>query len=304
MTDVSVVIPVYARQEQATAAIRSALAQEGVGFEIVVVDDGSPEPFVLVPGLAADARVRLLRLDRNRGAAAARNRGVEAARAPWIAFLDSDDTWRPGKLAAQCALACEASARGAAAATAYVTGFRQIETAAGTAKDRIPVAASSAEDLAAGCWFAPGSTALLSRAAFLAAGGFDERLARLEDLDLFLRFGLSGGGVKVLPRICADVHIGGRPRRDRLESAIARLRAKWIDAGPEATRLSPRARRNLAAYLLVERASNRYHDGDYPGFVLALARSVLLAPRTRLHLKPWWNETTMPPSPAPGDGRP
>ena len=109
MTAVSVVIPVFERQAQGIEALRSALAQIGAKDEIVIVDDGSKEPFWLPDYAAADPRVTLIRHDVNRGAAAARNTGVKAALGTWIAFLDSDDLWLPGKLDVQRALALEAS---------------------------------------------------------------------------------------------------------------------------------------------------------------------------------------------------
>jgi glycosyltransferase involved in cell wall biosynthesis len=75
-------------------ALRSALAQEDVSLEVVVIDDGSTTP---PPGIS-DRRVRVLRNPVSRGVAEARNRGVADARAPWVAFLDDDDVWSPRKL--------------------------------------------------------------------------------------------------------------------------------------------------------------------------------------------------------------
>ena len=100
---VSVVIPCYNREGILGRAIRSALAQTVPPLEIVVVDDGSTD------GSADVARgfggcVRVIEQP-NGGAAAARNRGIEAARGDWIAFLDSDDEWHPEKLALQLAAA-------------------------------------------------------------------------------------------------------------------------------------------------------------------------------------------------------
>ena len=98
---ISVVIPVFNRPLGARRAIASVLAQQDLGahdLEIVVVDDCSEPPLIL-PG--ADQRVRLLQLAQNAGAAAARNAGIRAARGEFVALLDSDDVWLPGKLAAQ-----------------------------------------------------------------------------------------------------------------------------------------------------------------------------------------------------------
>lgn len=93
----SVVIPLYNRAAIVGDTIRSVQAQDWQDFEIVVVDDGSrdnPEP--VIEGLG-DPRVRYIRQD-NAGGGAARNRGIAAARGRYIAFLDSDDLFLPGKL--------------------------------------------------------------------------------------------------------------------------------------------------------------------------------------------------------------
>lgn len=288
-SQVSIVIPVYQRQADCEAAIESALTQTGVTFEVIVVDDGSPDPFVLPAAMATDARIRLIRLERNAGAAAARNRGIREAKSPWIALLDSDDVWLPGKLASQLAFAGETA--GDMPLISIMTGFAQVEMATGASRDRVPIESVDPADFASACWFGPGSTALIAKKAFDCVGMFDERLERLEDLDWFLRLALAGGGIRVLPQIGTRVQVGGRPSPERLDRAIARLRAKWLM--PDAPqRLGHSLRRNLAAYLAIEKASTRYFSGRYLGFGLALAESLLLKPRLSLHLRDWWRRPT------------
>src|SRR5829696_5642514 len=91
---VSVVIPTRNRSQLLSRTLQSALNQEEVAVEVVVVDDGSDNRDALVPEIE-DTRVRLVRHRQRRGPAAARNTGIEAARAPWVAFLDDDDLWAP-----------------------------------------------------------------------------------------------------------------------------------------------------------------------------------------------------------------
>src|SRR5262249_44157290 len=94
---VSVVIPTYNRSHSVGTAMRSAIAQELAALECIVLDDGSVDDTPAVVSNIADDRVRYIRRP-HAGVAAARNAGVAAARANIIAFLDSDDIWRPEKL--------------------------------------------------------------------------------------------------------------------------------------------------------------------------------------------------------------
>ncbi len=97
--DVAVVIPVRDGERYLAEALASVLAQDVVPAEIVVVDDGSADRSAAV-AREAGARVRVL-TQPPRGAGAARNHGVAATTARWIAFLDADDRWLPGKLRRQ-----------------------------------------------------------------------------------------------------------------------------------------------------------------------------------------------------------
>jgi glycosyltransferase involved in cell wall biosynthesis len=100
---VSVVIPCYNRSKIVGRAIRSVFAQTFTDWELIIVDDASvdSEALNLVVASFNDPRIRLLRHDTNRFAAAARNTGIRASRGAFVAFLDSDDEWFPEKLAIQ-----------------------------------------------------------------------------------------------------------------------------------------------------------------------------------------------------------
>jgi len=96
---VSVIIPTYNRADLLPAAVSSALMQEPMPLEVLVVDDGSTDATAEVCRRFPHP-VRVIRQE-NAGAAAARNRGIAEAKGEIVAFLDSDDVWLPGKLAVQ-----------------------------------------------------------------------------------------------------------------------------------------------------------------------------------------------------------
>src|SRR5690348_10231612 len=98
MPCVSVILPVHNRADVLPRAIESVIAQELADFELIVVDDGSTDESATLVQSFADDRIRLIRLDKNRGGNVARNEGIRAARSPLIAFLDSDDRYLPNKL--------------------------------------------------------------------------------------------------------------------------------------------------------------------------------------------------------------
>ena len=98
---VTVVVPTFNRASTIEAALRSIQRQTRTDWEAVVVDNGSVDsgPDRVARLAREDRRIKLIRHGHNRGAQAARNTGIEAARTAWIAFLDSDDEWMPQSLA-------------------------------------------------------------------------------------------------------------------------------------------------------------------------------------------------------------
>ncbi|MEM1316228.1 MAG: glycosyltransferase family A protein, partial [Pseudomonadota bacterium] len=100
---VSVVMPVYNAAGTLTRAAGSVLAQSFSDLELILVDDGSADESAARAEALDDPRVKTIRFAANQGAAAARNAGVAAARAPLIAFHDADDVWVFDKLERQLA---------------------------------------------------------------------------------------------------------------------------------------------------------------------------------------------------------
>ena len=98
--DFSVIIPAYNVSGIIGRAIRSAAAQTFPPLEILVIDDCSTDNTVeVVKALGREiSSLRLLSTHANGGPSAARNVGLREAKADWIALLDSDDAWKPGRL--------------------------------------------------------------------------------------------------------------------------------------------------------------------------------------------------------------
>jgi teichuronic acid biosynthesis glycosyltransferase TuaG len=103
---VSIITPVFNSERFIEETIDSVLGQTCVNWELILVDDCSTDqtPELIKNYIQMDKRIRYIRLERNMGAAAARNRGLEAASGRYVAFIDADDLWMPDKLIKQLTL--------------------------------------------------------------------------------------------------------------------------------------------------------------------------------------------------------
>ena len=110
---ISIIMPAYRCEKTVEESVRSIQTQTYGNWELIIVDDGSPDntPAVLARLAAEDSRIRVITLEKNEGVASARNHAAEAASGDWIAFLDSDDIWLPEKLDRQLSLAEETGAQ-------------------------------------------------------------------------------------------------------------------------------------------------------------------------------------------------
>lgn len=100
---ISVVIPLYNKEKQIAATLRSVFNQTFQDFEVVIVNDGSTDSSVSVVESLGDSRIRLIN-QKNSGVSAARNRGIDEAKGELIAFLDADDEWKQEYLETQMSL--------------------------------------------------------------------------------------------------------------------------------------------------------------------------------------------------------
>lgn len=177
---VSAIITTYRRAEVLPRAIRSALAQTVPDIEVLVVDDEPSDTARIATESVGDPRVRYLAHDVNKGLSAARNTGIAAARAPFVAFLDDDDEWAPTKLEQQLA-AMEAHGN-----DAVVTSFELWRRPHGQMLRDIRVDGDAHRQLLRDDMVHM-QTLLVPTTAFSEIGGFDEQLFHHEDLDMAIR---------------------------------------------------------------------------------------------------------------------
>lgn len=98
---VSIIMPSYNTGKFIAETIRSVLAQTYENWELLIVDDCSPDDTDAVVAQFTDPRIKYFKNEKNSGAAVSRNRALREAKGRWIAFLDSDDLWHPEKLTRQ-----------------------------------------------------------------------------------------------------------------------------------------------------------------------------------------------------------
>jgi GT2 family glycosyltransferase len=193
---VTAIIPTYNRRELVVQSAFSVLGQTCAKVECLIVDNGSSDGTAeALRALRAD-RLVVVERDTPLGAAKARNLGIEAARTPWVAFLDNDDLWAPNKIELQLQVLAEyPSARWCATACAYVggdltvrPGGRMADGPLGPAKGQLLSSPEllgllSRDNVIPG----GGSSVLAARELVLAAGGFHDDVPGCEDWDLWVR---------------------------------------------------------------------------------------------------------------------
>lgn len=99
MPKFSVIMPVYNVARYVGPAVQSVLRQSLTDFELLIIDDCSPDDSIAICAAFDDPRIHIIRHAHNRGLAGARNTGIRNARGEYLAFIDSDDRWHPEKLA-------------------------------------------------------------------------------------------------------------------------------------------------------------------------------------------------------------
>lgn len=186
---IAVIIPTYNRSATIGRAINSVFLSDEPDLEVIVVDDGSTDNTADCVAGYRDERLRYIRQDEHRNGNVARNRGVAAASAPLIAFLDSDDEFlagRPGRLIEFFKSHPEIDVTLDAFSVQRAGKWRSTPLPGQT-----PTRSELIRFLVAHAIPLTTSAICLRRSALDAIGGFDERLVRQQDRDLLLRLAKS-----------------------------------------------------------------------------------------------------------------
>jgi glycosyltransferase involved in cell wall biosynthesis len=280
----TLIIPVFGRPEALDRALRSVDDQDGLPEEVIVVDDGSPVPSAIDADLARRLNVRLIRHERNRGPAAARNTGMREARTDWITFLDSDDYLLCGSMAERWQGVQEQLRQGAPETTIFGCGWIDFTANHDASRLRWPRPATAPRAFASGCWFSPGSCVILNGPKAVAAAGLqDETLRRFEDVDWFLSLALKDFSLEILPVAAVAIERQRVQRPDQIEAAAGAIRAKWQGA------LDRALFARLDSYMDLEIAAAYRFRGSTLRALKALSASLAKAPRLSLQLSPGWH---------------
>ncbi len=224
---VSVIIPAYNTARLIGACLDSVCAQTYADYEVVVINDGSPDTpeleAVLQPYLVrfnqhrAEERLVYLKQE-NKRAAAARNTAIRRARGEFVAFLDSDDSWYPHHLARQMQLLADDTSLDLVYANAMLAGdpagertFMSVCPSDGPA---------TFEALIVERCQIPISTVVARRRILMDLGLFDEKLPRCDDYDMWIRVAFSGGRIAYSRAVQARLFIG---RPGSLSASEARM---------------------------------------------------------------------------------
>jgi len=184
---VNVIIPTYNRANLIGRAIQSVLNQSYQDFEIIIVDDGSTDNTKEVVRSINDERIKYIQHKENKGAAAARNTGITAARSEYIAFQDSDDEWLHEKLEKQIKIFEVSSPEVGVVYTDMwkIAANKRMYFYSPDIMSKNKIMYQQA--LNYGVMNIGISTVLMKKECFDKVGLFDEKLPRYIDLELFIR---------------------------------------------------------------------------------------------------------------------
>ncbi|TLM65772.1 MAG: glycosyltransferase family 2 protein [Actinobacteria bacterium] len=211
MPEVSVVLSVYNGERFVREALESAFAQDFGDVEFVVVDNGSADGTagVLRELAEAEPRMTVISLAENVGMSNGRRRAIEASTGAWIAMLDHDDVWEPGKLSAQMRVANDPEVHPSVVGTwAEYTGDDGRSLGA---RRMEPISVARFRELyeAGEAIVLVHASALIRRSDYDAVGGYRAECDPADDLDLWYRMAETGHPIVVVPEQLVRYRIHG-----------------------------------------------------------------------------------------------
>ena len=283
---ISVIIPTFNRQASTARAIESVLEQN-TDVEIIIIDDGSDIPFVLNTEIKNHSKIKLIRKDKNEGAGAARNKGIEVSSRPLISFLDSDDYFLPNTLNKRTSFALENGIMEKGGNYKIIgCSWQETNQKNEIINTRNPNPSLTSDDFFSGCWFCPGSAIIVNRNLFNSADArFDENLKRLEDLDLFMRLAKKGASYKSHHIIGVSIATSDSRYPDVIIKACDDVHKKYLAQG---TDLDEKLQTRLKSYLFYELSRAYISKHEYHKALDYLVKSFIQKPRLSLYPGPGW----------------
>jgi GT2 family glycosyltransferase len=265
---VSIIMPAYNTADLIAASLDSVLAQNFQDFEVIVVNDGSPDTAELDRVLAPYADKIIYIKQENKRAAGARNTAIRQARGEFLAFLDSDDRWLPDHLSMKMKLFEEDPELDFAYSDCFAwSDPRSQQTFMDCCPSKGP--ATFVTLVREECQI-PVSTVVVRKKCIEKAGLFDEQLQRCDDYDLWLRIAFTGAKIEYTRSVQARLN-GGRPG-SLGASNVKMLEACWmiLEKMDRELPLSPAERTcvlqrcsELRAQFLFEEGKLRFNDGQF-----------------------------------------
>ena len=284
---VAVVIPVY-RAHFLGEALDSVFAQTRQPDEVIVVDDGSPDQWELDAAVSRyHDRVSVLRQP-NKGAGYARNLGIAATSAPFIALLDADDRWMPNFLAEQLPLVAGTPGADLVYSDGVIIGRSSL------AGQRFMKSCPSVGEVTLQSLLAQRCTVLLSavvarRSAMLACGGFDGTLRRGQDFDLWLRMAWHGSRFRYQRKVLVERRIhtanlsGTSADEQERPLSVLEKTLRTLPLNAAERRTIERRMRELRAALARELGKELLKQGKYRAARREFARADAAVPAWKLH---------------------
>jgi glycosyltransferase involved in cell wall biosynthesis len=256
----SIVMPTFNYAEAISTAIRSIIRQTYRRWELIVVDDSSTDGTASVAESFGDRRVKIIRRDGHSGQPGLlRNTGVAAARGHIICYLDHDDQWAPGHLAALAAAYADPQVR------VVATGCRRVSTGGRVLGGTVPVNMAWHPELQIVSPIFEPSRVSHRVEVLESAGGWSGSRLGLEDWDLWVRLADLGESFTLLPQRSVDCTLDPRSRRHSLDHRYLLTFGPPVDAGTVHAVLAAARRPDVRAEL------GRRHREDVVAWYRAMA---------------------------------